>query len=139
MAFGSGKNTKVTVKDSGAVVRDISTYCDNVDFPREAKAEETTTYQVTGSARTWVPGLNNSTITMRGKFDAVLHGYLTGIYGFASSRTVVFGPLGGTSGLPRATAEALLLKYTVHDPVDGVVTWDAEFQITGAVTDDTWP
>ena len=139
-----GKNTVFKVDDSGGTLRDLSAYCDNVDFPRDQSSGESTGFAPTSGSRTYEVGLNGATISIAGKWtsaanavDVVLAGLINPTAG--ASSTFEYGPEGGTSGKIRYTGECFLTQYQSSSPLDGVVTFSAQFQVTGAVTRNTFP
>ena len=141
MAKSHGKATVFKVDDSGASLVDLSTDCDNVDFPQEISTGETTTFGATGSARTFVTGLVGRTISISGKFDAAAShtdATLSGIVAQAATVTYEYGPTGSTAGMVKHTGECILTSYNTSSPLDGVVSFQASFQITGANTRTTW-
>lgn len=142
MAFNHGKNSTFKVDRSGGTLTDISTYLDNVDFPRTVETAETTTFQVTGSAKTYIVGLVDSTISISGKFDNTAtsgpDAVLSGIYGQAATVSFEYGPEGGDTGDVKYSGEAILTEYSTGSPVGDVTTFSASFQVTGVVTKGTF-
>ena len=96
MAFAHGKLAAFKVDDSGGTLRDLSAYLNDIGFPRDQEMADTTTFKTTGTAKTFIPGLSDSTISISGLFDATADGYLAGLVGFASSQSFEYGPQGST-------------------------------------------
>jgi len=138
MAFRHGKNASFKVDNSGGTLTDISVYLDNISLPRSIETAETTTFGVAGGAKTYVTGLNDSTVSISGKFDATLDAHLVGIFAQEATVSFEYGPAGTTSGYVKFTGEAIMTKYDLGSPVGDVVTFSADFQVTGAVTRDTF-
>ena len=139
MAFTHGKNTVFKIDNSGGTLTDISAYVDNVDFPQAVETAETTTFG--SSAKTYIVGLKDSTISISGKWDGAASAVdvtLSGILGQSASVTFEYGPAGSTAGNVKYTGEALLTNYSVSAPVGDVVTFSGDFQVTGAVTRTTF-
>jgi len=139
MAFTHGKNTVFKIDNSGGTLTDISAYVDNVDFPQTVETAETTTFG--SSAKTYIVGLKDSTISISGKWDGAASAVdvtLSGILGQSASVTFEYGPAGSTAGNVKYTGEALLTNYSVSAPVGDVVTFSGDFQVTGAVTRTTF-
>lgn len=132
-----GKATDIRLDNSGDVLTDISTLCDNVDFPEEIQASETTGFQPTGDARTYVVGLRGATISLGGKWSATLDAHLNGVRG-TGDLDFQYGPAGPTTGNPQYTGKCMLTSYQVTTPFDGPATFSAQLQITGAVTRGTY-
>lgn len=134
MAFVHGKSAVFKVDDSGGTLRDISAYCDNVDFPLTADTAEVTTFG--DSSKEYVAGLKDATISISGSWDATADGYLADIVGAAG--TFEYGPAGSAGGSIKFTGEAICTGYTVTAPVGDKVSFSAEFQVTAAVTRTTF-
>lgn len=135
MPFVHGKSADFRIDDSGGTLRDISAYCDNVDFPQTADTAEVTTFG--DSSKEYVVGLKDSTISISGSWDATADGYLAGIVGGAAG-SFQYGPAGTTGGNIKYTGEAICTSYSVTAPVGDKVSFSAEFQVTGAVTRGTY-
>jgi len=133
-----GKNTVFKIDDSGGTLRDISAYCDNVDFPRDQSSAESTGFGPTGGARSFEVGLNGATLSVSGKWHATPDGYLAGLVNPTASSTFEYGPEGSASGKIKYTGECFLTSYQTSAPLDGEVTFSAQFQVTAAVTRTTY-
>jgi predicted secreted protein len=138
MAFRHGKNASFKIDNSGGTLTDISTYLDDVSLPRSIETAETTTFGVSGGAKTYVTGLNDSTISIGGKWHATLDGVLAGILGQDATVSFEYGPEGTTVSRVKYTGEAIVTSYEVGSPVGDVVTFSAELQVTGPVTRGTF-
>jgi predicted secreted protein len=138
MAFRHGKNAVFKVDNSSASLTDISTYCDSVQLPRSIATAETTTFGVTGGAKTYITGLSDSTVSISGKWDSALDAVLAGVVGQDTLLNWNYGPGGSTTGYVKFTGSAILTKYSVDSPVGDVVKFSADFQVSGPVTRTTW-
>lgn len=138
MAFAHGKAAVFKIDDSGDSLRDLSSYLNDVGFPRDIEAAETTTFGVAGSAKTYIVGLTDASISISGLFDATADGYLAGIVGFATPRDFEYGPAGSTGGFVKYTGTCILTSYEVSASVGDTVQASADFQVTGAITRTTW-
>lgn len=139
MSFASGKAGVFKLDNSGGSLIDLSAYIDNVDFPRDAQLLETTTLGAT--ARTYILGFKNATIALKGKWDgggAAIDAHLSAVLGQVATISFEYGPEGSTGGMVKYLGEAITTKYSMSTPVDGVVSWSADLQISGAVTRTTW-
>ena len=136
-----GKITALKITDSGGTLRDISTSLREVNFPREADTAETSAFGTTD--KTYVVGLVGSSLTCSGMFDATVDGYLNGIRGLdiggAYTGVFQYGPEGTTTGRVRYNGVALCTNYSLTNSISDMVGMSVNFQITGAVTRDTWP
>jgi predicted secreted protein len=138
MAFKHGKNASFKVDNSGGTLTDISSYLNEVSLPRSIETAETTSFQTAGGAKTYVVGLNDSTVSISGTWDATLDAHLAGILGQDASVSFEYGPEGTGTGAVKYTGEGLMTSYETSSPVADVVTFSAEFQVTGTVTRGTF-
>lgn len=143
MAFSHGKGAAFSLDDSSGSLTDISTYLDEVGFPQTIETGETTTFQSTGGAKTYVVGLRDATVSLSGKFDPTVDALIQGDIdnlsaGSISSVSFEYGPAGSASGAIKYTGEALVTNYEVSAPVGDVVTFSCDLQVTGAVTRGTF-
>ncbi len=130
MAFVHGKTAHFEIADSGDVSRDISAYCNSVDFPRGADAAETSTFGNTN--KTYLAGLKDGTITIEGVWDPTVDGYLDGIVG-VDSQAFIYGPAGSTVGYVKYTGNCICTAYNPPADLSRANTFSASFQITGSV------
>jgi predicted secreted protein len=133
--FRHGKNAIFKITDSGATLRDISNVVKEVTLPRSIETGETTSFG--SGAKTYVTGLSDATISVSGTFDATVDGYLAGLIG-SDATAFEYGPEGSTSTRIKFTGSAILTKYEIGAPVGDVVTFSAEFQVSGAITRTTY-
>jgi len=136
MAFVHGKSADFRLDDSGGTLRDISAFLEDVSFPRSIETAETTTFG--SSAKSYITGLTDATISISGKFDATADGYLAGVVGQAATLSFQYGPAGTTAGNIKYTGECIMTSYEVSATVGDVVTASAELQVTGSITRGTY-
>jgi hypothetical protein len=136
MAFGHGKSAVFKLDDSGGALRDLSTYINEASMPRDIETAETTAFGA--SAKAYITGLTDATISFSGMFDATADGYLAGVVGQAATLSFEYGPLGSTGGFVKYEGECILTSYELSSPVGDVVTFSADAQVTGAITRTTW-
>jgi len=130
--FRHGKAAVFKIDDSGATLRDISDSLNSISFPREAEVLETTSFG--SSDRTYIVGFKNATISIEGSFDATYDGYLAGVLGQDATLSFEYGPEGSTSTYTKYTGECIMTSYESTAGIGDVVSFSAEFQISGAVT-----
>lgn len=135
MAFVHGKSTNFTLDDTTGSVRDISAFINNVDFPETTETAETTAFGST--AKSYIVGLTDSTISVSGMWDSTLDGYIAG-GAEPASRSFVFGPAGSTASNIKYTGECIVTSYSISNPVGDVVTFSLDLQVTGVVTRTTY-
>ena len=133
--FRHGKSAVFKIDDSGGTLRDISNTVNEVTFSQSIETGETTSFG--SSAKSYVAGLTDATISVSGTWDATVDGYLAGGAG-VDTLSFEYGPESSTSGRIKYTGECILTSYEPGSPVGDVVTYSAEYQITGAVTRGTY-
>ena len=134
--FRHGKNSQFTIADSGSTVRDISNTLKSVTMPRSIETLETTSFGST--SKSYVVGFSDTKISVEGSFDATVDGYLSGLVGNDTASAFVYGPEGSTAGNTKYTGTAFLTSYEVKGGVGDIVSYTAQFQVTGAVTRGTY-
>jgi len=143
MAFSHGKGAAFSLDDNTGSLTDISTYLDEVGFPQTIETGETTTFQSTGGAKTYVVGLRDATVTLSGKFDPTVDALIEGDISSLSAGSIntvsfEYGPAGSAASAVKYSGEALITNYEVSAPVGDVVTFSCDLQVTGAVTRGTF-
>lgn len=134
--FRHGKSAVFKVDNSGGTLTDISNTLNSVSFPREAEVLETTSFG--SSDRSYIVGFKNATISVEGSFDATVDAHLAGILGQTDTVSFEYGPEGSTSTFTKYTGECILTSYETSAGIGDVVSFSAEFQISGAVTRGTY-
>jgi len=136
MAFVHGKSAVFKLDDSGGTLRDLSSYLEDVSLPRSIETAETTTFG--SSAKSYITGLTDATISLSGKFDATADGYLAGVVGQSATLSFEYGPAGSTGGYVKYSGECILTSYEVGATVGDAVTASVELQVSGSITRGTW-
>ena len=131
--FTHGKSAAFKIDDSGGTLRDITDVLTDVSVSKTADVAEVSAFS--NSSKAYVAGLKDATITISGSFDATVDGYLKAIVG--ASGSFEFFPIGNSSGLPKASGEAICTSYDRTPDVGGAVTFSASFQVSGDVTEAT--
>ena len=134
--FRHGKSTSFKVDNAAGTLTDISNSLTDVSFPQTVETAETTSFG--SSAKTYIVGLTDSTVSVSGNFDATVDAHLAAILGQAATVSIEYGPEGTTAGQVKYTAEAILTSYEKSGAVGDVVSYSAELQVTGAVTRGTF-
>lgn len=111
---------------------DISTSVKSVKFPREADEQESTTFQGNGS-KAFLVGLLSATISVEGNYSTSVDAQLAALLG-VDGVAFEYGPEGSTTGMSKYTGLCILTKYEPPSQVGQLLTFTAEFRITGAVT-----
>jgi hypothetical protein len=134
--FRHGKSTVFKVDNAAGSLTDISNTLTDVSFPQTIETAETTSFG--SSAKTYIVGLSDSSLSVSGNFDATVDAHLAAVAGQAATLSFEYGPEGSTSPNVKYTGEAILTSYEKSGAVGDVVTYSAEFQVTGAVTRGTY-
>jgi hypothetical protein len=132
MAFKHGKDTAVSVNSV-----DLSAFTNSTDFNTDADVHDTTTYGQ--AAHTFQAGLTNGTVTLKGIYDSGASGpgkTLRPLLGGASV-TLLYKPEGTGTGKPSRSVSVVVKSYNESAPVADMITWQADLQMTGAITDTT--
>jgi len=134
--FRHGKSTVFKVDNAAGTLTDISNTLTDVGFPQSVDTAETSTFG--SSAKSYVVGLTDSSLSISGNFDATVDAHLAGVLGQAASLSFEYGPEGSTAGYVKYTGEAYLTSYEKSGAIGDVVSYSAEFQVTGAITRGTY-
>jgi hypothetical protein len=129
--FFHGKDAAVYVTDSGGTERNLTEYATSVGIPVEVETAEVTTFN--DDDKVYVTGLRDRTISIEGKWDGTVDGWLAGLLGGTARAWKVF-PAGSASGRPVYSGSALLVSYEVTSEIGDAIGFSAEFQNSGAVT-----
>jgi hypothetical protein len=130
--FTHGKATVFKVDNSSGSLTTISDVLTDVSFPQTIETAETTSFG--SNAKTYIVGLSDATISISGNFDTTVDTHLSAVLGQAATLSFEYGPEGSTAGDAKYTGECLMTSYEKSGAVGDVVTFSAEFQVTGAVT-----
>lgn len=134
MAFVAGKNYKVKIGST-----DVSAFLTNVSLPLTKDALETTTFG--DSARDYIEGLKSGTISLSGRWDgdgaSSIDAVLDAAYDNGSLVTFSLNPTGTatfSTSAPGYTGSMVVTNYEHGTGFDGVATFSATLQVSGAVT-----
>lgn len=136
MATAHGRNTVVKVN-----AKDISPYCKTSTLELTAEVHDTTGYGA--SAHTKAAGLVDGSFTVSGTYDNTAsvgpRNALLPLLGQTALVPVIRQLEGAGTGKPQDSFSAVLKKYTETNPVDDMVTWSADFEISGVNTTTVQP
>jgi hypothetical protein len=141
MAFVHGKNAYIALDNSLGSLTSLSSISNEVTYSMSIETAETSVFGT--SAKQYITGLNDATISLSGLFDATSAGVIEGtinalIAGTNASATLVFGPEGNALGKKSYSQEVIVTSYEIGIPVGDVVSLSVEFQRTGATTMSTF-
>jgi hypothetical protein len=136
MAYQHGRFTVITVN-----AKDLSQYTKTSTLELDQDVHDTTGYGST--AHTKMGGLTDASFTMSGTYDSTAstgpRAALLSLITTPAGTTITVKPEGTGSGKPLDTFTGILKKYTQTAPVDDMVTWSADFEVSGAVASTTQP
>jgi hypothetical protein len=123
-----GKQTVLTVN-----AKDISPYCKTSSLERGSAVHNTTGYGVDDELN--AGGLRNGKFTVSGVYDnTALVGPRIVLNPLVGTLVPIIRKLeGSTTGKPIDTFSAILEKYVETNPHDDMVTWSADFTVSGPV------
>lgn len=134
--FVHGKSAVFKLDNSGGTLTTISDVIQDVSFPRSIETAETTAFGA--SAKSYIVGLTDATISVSGKYDATVDAHLAAIAGQAATVSFEYGPAGSATSSVKYTGECIVTSYEVGATVGDAVTFSLDLQVTGAVTRGTY-
>lgn len=141
MAFYHGKGLVFKVDNAAGTLQTLTTFVDNVDLDSSVDMGDTTT--AGAEDKTFVSGQAEHDLSISGKWDDTAStgpdAILAGLVGLETSSSFEFGPGGSSVGKVKYSGECFMTGFKRSSPVGGVVTFTADFKITGAVTRGVWP
>lgn len=139
--FVHGKNSHIKIDNAANALQDVSNVVNSVEMPRSIDTGETSTFGT--SAKTYVAGQNDSTVSISGLFDPTFDQQVNAVIdaiadGTIPSTTVEYGPMGSGTGKPKFTLEVIWTTYSVSAGVGDVNTFSLEGQRTGGTVRSTY-
>lgn len=136
MAAVHGQFTSITI-----ATKNVSPFCKTSTYSGTADFHDTTGYQPPGGARTKAGGLLDGKFTVSGTYDntASVGPRLALKPLIGTTVAVVRLPEGTGTGKPSDAFSGVLTKYEETNPVDDMISWSAEIEISGAVTTTALP
>jgi hypothetical protein len=112
---------------------DISLATKTSTFSGSADVHDTTGYTLTN--RTKLGGLIDGKFTASGAYDlGTVTGTALAMEGKEGTTQAIVRKIAGTGTTkPQEVFSGVLAKFDVSDPVDDIVTWAAEWEVTGVV------
>lgn len=136
MAFVHGKSAVFKLDNSSGSLVDYSAFLEDVSMPRSIETAETSTFG--SSAKSYITGLTDATISVSGKFDAAADATLVAVIGQSDTLSFEYGPEGSVAGKIKYTGECIMTSYDIGATVGDAVTASVELQVSGAVTRTTF-
>lgn len=122
--FAHGKNVNVFVDEF-----DFSTFFNDVSASSAVETTETSAFGT--SAKTYIVGLQDGTVSLSGMFDGTATGtdvHFSSVLGQASKQLVLVAPSGHSNGASAVVLQADSTSYEVSGAVADIVQTSAEFQ-----------
>lgn len=132
-----GKDSYFAVEDSaGTTLRNLTPHITSIDFNQGNDQHDDTTMGKEG--HTFRNGLTNGTITINGLWDKTASTgsdtVLQSLLGIEVTVGFEYGPEGNTAGQVKKSGECTLESYAESAPVADLVSFTANFNISGDVT-----
>jgi hypothetical protein len=127
--FAHGKNVNVFINEY-----DFSTFFNDVSATSTVETSETSAFG--SSAKTYIVGLTDGTVSLSGMFDGTATGtdvFFSTALGSATKVNVIVAPSGHSNGANAIVLEADDTSYEVSGAVADVVQTSAEFQSSDGV------
>lgn len=131
--FVHGKNTFTSVN---AV--DLSTYMKSTDFNDGVEMHDTTTYSATRTRKTYQAGLGDGKISQKGVHSSAVTAPRKILKALMAAGTIVPFILrheGTGAGKPQSSVNVLVSAYNESIPVDDMITFSVEYQMTDTLTE----
>lgn len=144
MAFSPGYKAYILLDGANGAGTNVSTYADDFGFPQSTEMLEVTTFSAAGTnSKRFIAGLTGGDeVSMSGPLDSAFYSQVAAMKAAqdagTTSFTLVYGPAGSVTSMPKLTAEALLSNFEITTGVGGRGEYSASLQIDGAVTNATW-
>lgn len=129
MAYIHGKNTGVLVDAS-----DLTSYFNEASASQDVETAETTTFG--NSAKTYIIGLKDGTMSVSGMFDGAegaVDEVISTSLGSATAGYTTIAPEGLTIGKASYSCQARKTSYEVSSPVGDVVSTSMSIQADGGI------
>ena len=137
MATVHGKSSSVVLSGMSGPVsgsQDISSYLNTVTWDFGQDVHDVSTFGVNDHVFTY--GLKNGTFSIGGFYDSTLPGgpWFVLQQSLGQRPTIAFKPEGTGTGKPSHSFTAVLTNYSQSNPVADMITFTADFNVSGAVT-----
>lgn len=135
--FVHGRFANIQIGDASQTLYDLSPVANSAEAPVSIDTAETSHFGTT--AKEYIIGLNDATVSISGQFDATIDGKISATVDALCNGTIMnipvqWAPAGTATGNPKYTFNAIITSYAATAPVGGVVTIKLELQRTGPQT-----
>lgn len=132
MAISHGRKAEFKIDDTGATLRDLSSYISGVDFPRDRDLADAST--LGDDDRQFVSGLKGATFTIPGQHEPTIDGYLHALYEAGEPTDFEYYPQGNATGKVKITGQVLVNSYSTSTDLGGVGSFSLGLTVNGGVT-----
>jgi hypothetical protein len=131
-----GKSAGFSITDTGGTPRLLNCWITSVSFPRTNDTVEVSNF--CSSAKEYVAGLRDATISIEGIWATTPDKYLSGILGTSAAFIYYPGTTAPVAGkYAKYTGTCFETAYEVPTAIDAAATFSAEFQVSGLVSRST--
>lgn len=133
MSFVHGRKTKIMVN---AV--DLSIYTKTTSFEDSVTTHDITTYGPTRERKSYSAGLGDGKITISGTHNNAAAGPRATLKPLMVAKAevpFVFMPEGTGTGKQQSLVSVIVMSYNESSPVDDMIQWTAELQMSGDLTE----
>lgn len=115
MAFSHGSSAQLFLDDTGGTEREFTTYLTDGGLDNSLDTAETTA--LSNTAKAYIAGLKDHTMSCAGHYDPTAEGYLNGIHGNRASVQVKYFPAGSASGRTFYDGTAICTSLNIKSDV----------------------
>jgi predicted secreted protein len=127
-----GTNSDFHLHNASAVLTEIS---DKIRSLTLSRSGDTVNIETLGDTnKEYQATLKDATFSVEGIWDATIDAILESALGTQTLKAWQYDPNGGAGGQVRYTGNCICTSYELNPSVDGVLTYSATLQNSGAVT-----
>jgi predicted secreted protein len=127
-----GTNSDFHLHNAAAALIEISAKLRSLTMSRSGDTVDITTLGDT--SKEYQATLKDATFSLEGVWDATIDAILESALGSQTLKSWQYDPNGGGAGEVRYTGNCICTSYELNPSVDGVLTFSATLQNSGAVT-----
>lgn len=114
----------------------LTSYLDNVDFPRSADEADVTVFGDT--VKKFVAGIPDASVSLGGNWDATIDAQLSDLVGSTVTPNFEYGPEGNAAGRVKYSGTATVTGYSFGSPVGDKVAFTSDLRIASTITRGTF-
>ena len=135
MAFGHSLSSIIKLDNDSAALTDYTDFMQSWSFPRSVATAEVS---VLGDTfQQFLSGLKGGTFSVSGPYDPTFYTVLATSYtnGSGTTKTLEVSPQGTAGSAKKITCEVFVTNLTIQGDTGSAVTYTADFQVTGTITE----